>query len=227
MLGPKRAITWLGPFGRAYCHGAHQSQLPASRHQTLYCDVYQLHRLPSWSRCKDPMAELLPKEILASIKEHIRFQQPPKQQAEQQMQWPAEYLRPDPPTAFTTNNQKAYEDMMALARESQQWAFAMATIMKEERGHSTSCQCPTNHQCSVSHRRFRSSGQWEESLHHGGTEDITRGVPGDFMPKRYHKGRMDLVTQLHQMETSGDIHQRKGTSPRNDKGNPRDRVKEH
>ena len=44
----------------------------------------------------------------------------PKQQARQQMQQPAENSRPNPPMAFAATNQKAYKEMMALAREAQQ-----------------------------------------------------------------------------------------------------------
>ena len=139
---------------------------PNSQHQdyeTLYYDVYILCRLPGWSRCKEQTAEWLHKEALTSINEHLTFQWPPKQQAVQQMQQLAENPRPDPPTVFTAANQKAYKDMMALARDAQQWALAMAAIMKEERGCSTCHQHPTDHQCSASHRRSRSSGHQEES----------------------------------------------------------------
>ena len=66
------------------------------------------------------MAERLCKEILDSIKKHLRLQWPPKQQARQQMQWLAENPRPNHPMAFAATNQKAYEEMMALAREAQQ-----------------------------------------------------------------------------------------------------------
>ena len=155
---------------------------PNSQHQeikTLYYDVYLLCRLPSWSRCKEYMAEQLHKEILDSIKKHLRLQQPPKQQARQQTQWPANNPRPDPPMAFATANQKVYEEMMAIARDAQQWALAEAAILEvrmERMGCSTDCQCSTNHQCSASCRRSRFPGQVltlemrGESLRHGARE---------------------------------------------------------
>ena len=94
-----------------------------SRHQNikaLYYNVHLLCRLPGQSRCKEQTAEQLCKEILGSIKEHLRLQQPPKQWVRQQMQQLAKNPRPDPPMAFTTVNQRAYKETMALAKEAQQ-----------------------------------------------------------------------------------------------------------
>ena len=45
---------------------------------------------------------------------------PPTQQERQQMQLLVNNPRPDPPMAFAATNQKAYEQMMALARDVQQ-----------------------------------------------------------------------------------------------------------
>ena len=113
--------------------------------KALYYDVYILCRLPGKSRCKGQMAEWLCKEILASIMECLRLQQPPKQQVRQQMQWLARNPRPDPPMAFATTNQRAYEEMVALAREAQQQGLAAAVIIEERMSCSTDCQCSTSH----------------------------------------------------------------------------------
>ena len=134
--------------------------------KALYHDVYQLCRLPGQSRCKEQMAEWLHKEILDSIKECLRLQWPPTHQARQQMQLPANNPRPDPHTAFAATNQRAYEEMMALARDAQQWAVATAVILEEQMermGHPIDCQCSTSCWHSASCRRSRSLGCQEES----------------------------------------------------------------
>ena len=107
---------------------------PNSQHQdikALYHDVYQLYRLPRWSRCEEVMAEQLCKEILDCIKECLRLKQPSRQQVKQWMQLLVDNPRPDPHTAFATTNQSTYEEMMALTRDAQQWSLVGAVILKE------------------------------------------------------------------------------------------------
>ena len=151
--------------------------------EALYCDIYQLHRLPIQSRCKEPMAEWLCKEILDSIKEHLNLKQPPTQQERHQIQLLADNPRPDPNMAFTAAYQRAYKEMMAHVRDAWQWALVAAVILKEQ---MESMGCPTDHWCSTSHwhstshwcyvscRRSRSLGWQEDSSQvtqcHGETE---------------------------------------------------------
>ena len=69
--------------------------------------------------------------------------------------------------SFTVTNQRAYKEMMALARDAQQWALVVAawSLRNEWKGSVTppTAKCSSNHQCAASCRRSRSSGQWEES----------------------------------------------------------------
>ena len=84
------------------------------------------------------MVEWLCKEILDSIKECLRLKQPPAQQEKQQMQLLANNPRPDPHMAFATTNQRAYKEMMVLARDAKQPSPC------------GSCDPLGSHQCSTS-----------------------------------------------------------------------------
>ena len=148
---------------------------PNSQHQDfddLYRDVYQLHRLPGWGRCEEATEEQLCQEVLDSIKEHLRVKQPPAQPEKQWMQLLANAHRPDPCMAFAAMNCETYEEMMALARDTQQWALVAVAILEEQIEriscstdcwHSTSCWQSSICWCSANCRSSQSS-EWQEEV---------------------------------------------------------------
>ena len=171
----------------------------------LYQDVYQLHRLPGWGRCEEATEKWPCKKVLDSIKEHLRLRQPPTQPERQQMQLPADTSRTDPHTAFATMNHRTYEEMMALARDTWQWALVAAAILEEQMermSHSTGHQCSTScwHfsscQCSASHRRSRSLGWQEEGSQATPHYRETEATPQS--PQTNKKGRVDIDFFKHQ-----------------------------
>ena len=107
------------------------------------------------------------------------------------MQLHANDPRPDTHTAFTNTNWRTYKEMMALARDAQQWTLAAAAILKEwmERmSHSTSCQCSTSNQC----RRSRSSGWQEEGSQVTSHCRETEARPGSFQANSHQEGAVDI-----------------------------------
>ena len=95
----------------------------------LYQDLYQLHRLPRRGRFEEVTEERICKEILDSIKEHLRLKQPLIQQEREQAQLPVDTSQPDPHMAFATVNCQTYEEIMDLAWDIHQWALVAVAIL--------------------------------------------------------------------------------------------------
>ena len=202
--------------------------------EVLYCEICQLHRLPRQNRCEELTAEWLHKEIMDSIKEYLRLKWPPTQQERQQAQLPANNPRPDPHTAFAAANQRVYEEMMALARDAQQWAISTAAILgewMERMGHPLTANAPPpigilpaargpdpqDGEKKVP-RRLHTMGKlrpdqkiprWPPAK--GGLEILicmnTKRHPGQLHAKGalLRNGPSHPVTQFHKMEMLGDI----------------------
>ena len=134
--------------------------------------MYKLQRLPGRGWYKEVTEDHLCKEILDSIKECLWLKQLSTQPEGEWRQSLADVPWPDPHTEFAAANchtykkftaarQDSYEGIMALARDTNQWAMAAGALLGEKMewmSHSISLQCFSSHCCSSS--CWHSGGQW-------------------------------------------------------------------
>ena len=167
----------------------------------LYCDVYQLRKLPGRMLCDEEMEAHIHQEILDSVKECLWCKQLSTQPAEELRQSPASIPRINPQAYFQARNCTTYnrfmdvrwdscEEVLAIARDAHQRTL-VAMALLEDKIERISCSLSHSHWYSGSHRCLGSC-QWRRSQ----TADH-QSPPGGIIP--WGPWRWDQSPSLSQL----------------------------